>query len=249
MNKKDTPKPRQTRRQDHTWIAAYVTSPLSRFFNWCGKHKTPAILWVVSNLLAFGVGNYLKPRLVPWYVEHFTHPHRLDILFIPWRTNQPKCSLATISIAPEEPIQFLHIQLTFAQDIHAIVLQRGYTRHGNNVNINVDSSMPHSTKPPCEISAQAADRDDSLTFTTSSDRHQIFINGHDITMYDTQSLLVALYPDLTGGATPLSIDWDADANYEVSGYSIPITFSFYRLGNDGKSYHMLDTTEHLVKLQ
>jgi len=235
-----------------SWITQRVINPIRRLISWYRKHKKkPMIIgavWVGTSLFTFGMGAFVKPSLVPWYAKHFTHQHQLHILFLTWRTQQPKCTLLTFSIGTEDLIDSLHISLNFKQPIYAVALQRGYTRQGNNVNISLENSTPISTKPPCELGVTSTDKDQSLTFATSSDHHQILVSGSNVTLYDTQNLLVALYPDETRGGTPISIGWNADATYQAFGYPIPVKFSFYKF-EAGHSVNLFDTTEHLVKLQ
>lgn len=236
-----------------SWISQHVVNPVRQLINWYRKHKKrPMILaavWAATSLFTFGMGAFVKPSLVPWYAKHFTHQHQLHILYVPWRTDQAKCTLLTFALGTVDSIDSLHISMRFNQPIHGVSLQRGYTRSGDNVNVKLGSSTPRFTSPPCEIAGPSTDKDESLTFATSSDHHQIIVSGHDVTLYDTQNLLVAIYPDETRGATPVNIFWDADATYQAFGYPVPVKFSFYKLDPSGHSVHLFDTTERLVKLQ
>src|SRR5664279_3127898 len=198
MNRRNAQHPAQP--QSKTSVSAFR----HRGVNWLRRRwKKPAIkgmLWFFSNLATFVLGGFL-PQLMPWAIEHFTAPHVVSIFILVYRTDQPKCTITTLSIAPGNEIKSLHISLDFPQEIHATALRRGYRKSGNNVTVSTEGSTPLFTVPPCEIASSSADKDESLTFTTSSDHHQIIVSGHDLTFYDTQNLLVALYPDETVAAT------------------------------------------------
>jgi hypothetical protein len=91
----------------------------------------------------------------------------------------------------------------------------------------MEGSTPSHTEPPCEIGAASEDKNGSLGVETSSDRRQVFISGHDLTVYDTQNVLVALYPDPFVWPTNDHFGWDAEATYEVYGQEFPAGFVFY----------------------
>jgi hypothetical protein len=234
------------------WLGEHVVRPARHLFDWYKKYeKNPFVRmlkWAATGALALVMASFVKPHLAEWYIRHSRDQHALGVYTLYYRTDKPHCSVYTISLATAEKIDSLHISLWFDPEIHQIVRLRGYKRVGNNVTIDVSASTPKTVKAPCELSVTSTEPDQALTFTPSADRHQIIIDGRDVTLADTQTLLVVLYPDDTE-VNKGNIGWSADGTYEQFGYRVPLRYSFstYEQGT-GKSMHLFDTDEHLLKL-
>jgi hypothetical protein len=215
---------------------------------WYERHEDKKLVKLSKALLIFVAGmilsSIIKPHAAVWYVRHSKSQQALGVYSLWWRTDLPRCSLFTISLAVPEKIDTLHVSVRFKQEIHQIARQRGYQRTGNNVNIDISASTPRKTTPPCEITASQTDPDPALIFTVAADHHQLLIDGHDVTLADTQNLLVALYPDdsVTDPNQDGNVPLTGEGTYKRFGEDVPIRFSYYTadIGTHG-SRHFLDS--------
>lgn len=236
------------------WTVEHIVNPTRGVIGWYKKREKNLLMrfvaWGVTGAFALVMASFVKPYAVSWYVRHSREQHKLNIFISGFRTDQPKCSIFTVSLAAAEKIDSLHISLWFEQEIHQTILQRGYKQNGNNITIDLSASTPRTTAAPCEMTATPTEKYESLTFTTSADHHQLFIDGHDFGLSDTQTFFVALYPDNTTGLNGGNIEWGATGTYEQFGYQVPIRYSFNTYdGSSARTKHLFDTDERLVKLR
>jgi hypothetical protein len=133
-------------------------------------------------------------------------------------TIMPDCVVWGISVVPTGNIKAFHMIVQFTKPIHDSRLVIHTFTHANN---NPGFMGRTKINEPCEIAVdKPADRDDSLTFTVSTDRQEIIINGRDLSYYNSQTFLVTFYPDPGYRKSAEDINVSGQASYEAFGHEV-----------------------------
>ena len=85
--------------------------------------------------------------------------------------------------------------------------------------------------PPCNFPEKPPDRDEFLTFTVLSDGRQVIISGHNIDFYNSQTLMLAFYPDDKTGQYVIG-EPSGEATYEAFGHELPARVTLGRFVNE-----------------
>jgi hypothetical protein len=179
--------------------------------------KKEHILIVVSALVTISV---LLLNGSSWFAKHLSKPQVVNC-FHHFQTanNMPNCGVWGISIVPVSNIKAFHLVVHFTKPIHdSRLVVDTFTHIKNNPVI-----MGHTEiDAPCEIKAdRPSDRDEALTFTVSSDRQELIINGRDLSYYNSQEFLVTFYPDPDYSKRYDDLDMSGQASYEAFGHEVP----------------------------
>lgn len=124
----------------------------------------------------------------------------------------PGCTVSQVAIRPQEQFKSLHMTLFFPKAIHShrVLVERPHVNFGTLIAF------------PCDISAKESEPDPLLTFTVSTNQHEVFVSGHDLTTADMRSLLFTFYPDPKyGPRNDQSVDSDCEATYLAYGRELP----------------------------
>jgi len=169
-------------------------------------------LTIVTGLFAVAV---LLGNGSAWLVQRLTHRPTLECYaHLLAARNMPDCTVWGITIDPKEPMKSVHLIINFDQPISDSVLAK-MVDFGKNTGVG-----PHTEiDAPCHIRAKSADPDSALTFSVSSDRHEIIIEGHDFSRYDSQSFVVTFYPDPNYGKSAIA-GVIGEATYEKLGHEL-----------------------------
>src|SRR5258708_20464348 len=96
----------------------------------------------------------------------------------------PNCTFWGVTVVPTEQIRDFHLVVTFPQPITDSVVQNG-EEPGKNFRVQGATEIG----PPCNLHANPSDRNESLTFSISSNRRQVIVTAHDVTPYTSQSFI------------------------------------------------------------
>jgi hypothetical protein len=140
----------------------------------------------------------------------------------------PNCTVWGVTVVPTEPIRDFHLVVTFPRPITDSVVQNG-VEPGRNFRVQGATKIG----PPCNLNAKPSDRNESLTFSISSDRRQVIVSGHDVTPYDSQTFIAAFYPDTEGGKLLQDLQIKAVATYEAYGHDLPADIHFLKIERTG----------------
>ncbi len=152
----------------------------------------------------------------PWIERRLS---RAPTVFCWWTIKHPKqfpnCAFWGISVIPVDPVKEFHLVINLDQPVHDSIVTNGVGLAKDNFrteSVAVDA-------PPCNFPEKPPDHDEFLTFTVLSDGRQVIISGHNIDRYDSQTLILAFYPDDKTGQYIVG-EPSGEATYEVFGHDL-----------------------------
>ncbi len=136
-----------------------------------------------------------------------------------WSTKYPKqfpnCAFWAISVIPMGPVKEFHLLLNLDQSVHDSIVTDGIVLPSSNFHVESDAV----DGPPCNFPEKRSGRDEFLTFSFSSDNRQVIISGRNINSYDSQTLVLAFYPDSKTGRYLIG-EPSGEATYEAFGHDL-----------------------------
>ncbi|MGC2250152.1 MAG: hypothetical protein WA626_05725, partial [Acidobacteriaceae bacterium] len=108
-----------------------------------------------------------------------------------------------------------HLLLNLDQSVHDSIVTDGIVLPSSNFHVESDAV----DGPPCNFPEKRSGRDEFLTFSFSSDNRQVIISGRNINSYDSQTLVLAFYPDSKTGRYLIG-EPSGEATYEAFGHDL-----------------------------
>ncbi len=152
----------------------------------------------------------------PWIETRLSRgPTVLCFRWIKHPKQFPHCTFLAISVIPTGPVKEFHLLINLDQPSHDSTVTDGLVPSNN---FHIESHPVASS--PCNLTERRTGRDEFLTFSPSSDDRQVIVSGHDINSYDSQTLILAFYPDRETGRYITGVP-SGEATYEAFGHDLP----------------------------
>lgn len=162
------------------------------------------------------------------YVEQLISPTAVVLCSITrnWKDDLPNCTYLVVMVVPPVPLSEFHMIVTLPYPVHDSVVLSGDVP-GENFRIDAAPVVG----PPCNLPDKPTGRNESLTYSVSSDGRQVIANGHDVTPYDAQSFIAGFYPDPSRGKALKDLPVTGEATYYAYGHELPANIEILSITN------------------